>query len=337
VTDRSAGKPAQEAGRQPPPSMLRTTDAGGGPAHSETTRTVIIAFFANLAIAIGKTLVALVSGSASMLAESAHSWADTGNQILLFVADRRSKQPPDGEHPFGYGREAYVWSMFAAMGLFTAGAVVSIWNGVSKLFESGGEASYFWAYIVLGVAFVFEGISFAQAFRQTRNEANRLDREVLRHALTTSDPTLRAVFAEDSAALIGLVIAALGVFLHELTGSAVYDAMGSILVGVLLAVVAVVLINQNRRFLTGQETDQRIRGAVLARLKELPEVSRVTYLRLEYVGPRQVLLIAGLDLEGEESESQVAYRLRRLEQRLEDDPNITEAVLTLGIPEDPGL
>jgi cation diffusion facilitator family transporter len=317
---------------------MLTTDSGGAEVeNSETTLTVIIAFFANLLIAVSKTVVAVVSGSASMLAESAHSWADTGNQILLLIADRRSKRPPDDEHPFGYGREAYVWSMFAAMGLFTAGAVVSIWNGVSKLFESGEEASYFWAYVVLGIAVVFEGISFTQAFRQTRNEAKRLDRDVLEHALRTSDPTLRAVFAEDSAALIGLVIAALGIFLHQLTGEAVYDAIGSILVGVLLGVVAVVLMNQNRRFLTGQETDSRIREAVLSRLKEMPEVDRVTYLRLEYVGPRQVLLVAGLDLSGEEEESQVARKLRRLEQLLEDDPNITDAVLTLSVPEDASL
>ena len=166
-----------------------TQSAGSGEVeHSETTLTVIIAFFANLLIAVAKTLVAVVSGSASMLAESAHSWADTGNQILLLIADRRSKRPPDAQHPFGYGREAYVWSMFAAMGLFTAGAVVSIWNGVTKLFESGEEASYFWAYVVLGIAFVFEGISFTQAYRQTRKEAKRLDRDVLEHALSTSGP-----------------------------------------------------------------------------------------------------------------------------------------------------
>jgi cation diffusion facilitator family transporter len=314
------------------------TGVGNGEVeNSETTLTVIIAFFANLLIAVAKTLVAVVSGSASMLAESAHSWADTGNQILLLVADRRSKRPPDAQHPFGYGREAYVWSMFAAMGLFTAGAVVSIWNGVSKLFESGEEASYFWAYVVLGLAFVFEGISFTQAYRQTRKEAQSLDRDVLEHALRTSDPTLRAVFAEDSAALIGLVVAGLGVLLHQLTGEAVYDAVGSILVGLLLGVVAVVLMNQNRRFLTGQETDGRIREAVLDRLKEMPEVDRVTYLRLEYVGPRQMLLVAGLDLAGEESETQVARRLRRLEELLEADPNITEAVLTLSVPEDASL
>src|SRR3954469_6542881 len=180
---------------------------GGG----ESTVTVIIAFVANLGIAVAKTVVALLTGSASMLAESAHSWADTGNEIFLLVADRKSRRPPDAAHPFGYGREAYVWSMLAALGLFTAGAVVSVWNGVSALLREEAETSYLWAWIVLGIAFVFEGTSFLQAFRQTRREAEHLDVELFEHALNTSDPTLRAVFAEDSAALIGIVLAALGI------------------------------------------------------------------------------------------------------------------------------
>lgn len=309
-----------------------------GQAGGETTTTVVIAFFANLAIAIGKTLVALVTGSASMLAESAHSWADTGNQVLLYIADRRSRRDPDQSHPFGYGREAYVWAMLAAFGLFSAGAIVSVWNGVSKLTASAEEdVSYTWAYVVLGVAFVFEGISFLQAFRQTRSEAKTLQRGLFEHALETSDPTLRAVFAEDSAALIGLVIAAAGVFLHQVTGDPVYDAVGSILVGLLLGVVAIVLINRNRQFLTGQESDGRLRGAALARLKEMPEIDRVAYLRLEYVGPRRVLLVAAVDLTGEEPESNVACMLRDLEHRLEEDPNVADAVLTLAAPDEPSI
>ena len=309
---------------------LAESGSGGG----ESTTTVLIAFAANLAIALAKTVVALISGSASMLAESAHSWADTGNQVLLMVADRKGRQGRDASHPFGYGRESYVWSLLAAMGLFTAGAVVSVWNGITRLTDPGGEASYTWAYVVLAIAFVFEGISFLRAFKQTHEEAERLDRDVLQHALTTSDPTLRAVFAEDSAALIGLVVAALGVFLHQVTGNAVYDAIGSIVVGVLLGVVAIVLINQNRRFLTGQQTDDQIREAALGRLRSMPGVARVTYLRLEFVGPRQVLLVAAVDIAGEQPESQVAYALRQLEHQLEEDPHITDAVLTLATPDD---
>ncbi|GAA1923021.1 cation diffusion facilitator family transporter [Nocardioides marmoribigeumensis] len=307
--------------------------AGGG----ESTRTVIIAFFANLAIALAKSVVAAISGSASMLAEAAHSWADTGNQVLLFIADRRGRKDPDATHPFGYGREAYVWSMFAALGLFTVGAAVSVWHGIDQLIAGGGEGEYTWAYVVLGVSFLFEGASFLQAFRQTRSEADHLDREVLDHALRTSDPTLRAVFAEDSAALVGLVIAAVGVGLHQLTGQAAWDAIGSILVGLLLAVVALVLVRRNLRFLTGEESDQRLRQAAISTVKSMDSVERVTYLRMEYVGPRKVLLVAAVDIHGDQAEPDVARQLRAVEAELEKDPNIVDAVLTLSTPDEQSL
>jgi cation diffusion facilitator family transporter len=315
---------------------LTGAEESESPSGGESTATVVIAFFANLAIEIAKSLVAAFTGSASMLAESAHSWADTGNQVLLLVANRKARRPADDSHPYGYGREAYVWSMFAAMGLFVAGGAVSVWHGVQEL-SAKEEATYTWAYIVLAMAFLFEGISFAQAFRQTRREAGKYDRDVLEHALATSDPTLRAVFAEDSAALIGLVIAAIGIFLHQVTGNASFDAAASILVGVLLIVVAVVLINRNRRFLTGQEGDARLRGAALDRIRGLPEVARVAYVRLEFVGPRQVLLVAAVDLTGDHPEGRVAETLRTLERRLEEDPLVVEAVLTLATADEPSL
>jgi cation diffusion facilitator family transporter len=318
----------------PSPSGAGESGGSGG----ESTVTVIIAFCANLAIAIAKTVVSLVTGSASMMAESAHSWADTGNQVLLFIADKRGRKPADESHPLGYGRESYMWSLMAAFGLFSAGAVVSLLEGIRKLTASGSEeASYTWAYVVLGVAFVFESISFFQAFRQTRKEAKKLEREVVEHAMQTSDPMLRAVFAEDSAALVGLVIAATGVFLHQVTGNPLYDALGSMLVGVLLGVVAVVLINQNRRFITGQESDPELRKATIDRLKRLPGVERVAYLRLEFVGPRQTYLVASVDLDGEQPESEVAHRLRELEAELEEESYVREAILTLATKDEPAL
>ncbi len=313
-------------------SVAEESSSGG-----ESGTTVIIAFAANLVIAVAKTVVAMITGSASMLAESAHSWADTGNEVLLVIAERRSHRKPDASHPFGYGREAYVWSMFAALGLFAVGATVSVWHGVTSLFGGSEETSYFWAYVVLAIAFVLEGVSFARAFQQTRREAQQFDRAVVEHALATSDPTLRAVFAEDAAALIGLVIAGLGVLLHQLTGEAVYDAVGSILVGLLLGVVAIILIRRNLQFLTGQESDARLRASAIDLVKSMPEVDRVAYMRLEFVGPHQVLLVAAIDVHGEHAESQVAYILRDLERRVEEDPNVTEAVLTLATPDEESL
>lgn len=307
-------------------------------AGGESTVTVLVAFGANLAIAVAKTVAAVVSGSASMLAESAHSWADTGNEVLLLIANLRSGRPADDRRPLGYGREAYVWSLLAAIGLFVVGASVSIWHGVSELI--GGEQTqgrdYSLAYTVLAIAFVLEGISFLRAVRQLRAEAQRLDRDLLTHALETSDPTVRAVFAEDASALIGIVIAAAGIALHELTGVAAWDAVGSILVGLLLGVVAVLLIDRNRRFLTGESGSEDLREAALARVQQLPDVATVRYLRLEFIGPKQLFLVASVDLIGDDVESSVARRLRRLERELETNPYVVDAVLTVSEPDDTG-
>ena len=297
--------------------------------------TVVLAFTANLLVALAKSAAAVLTGSASMVAESAHSWADTGNEVFLLVADRRSRRSPDRTHPLGYGREAYVWSMFAAVGLFVAGAAVSIVHGVQELSSDGDESSFTIAYVVLGVAFVLEGISFLQAFRQVRGQADELDHSVLRHALDTSDPTLRAVFAEDSAALVGIVIAATGIVLHQVTGSPVFDAIGSILVGVLLAAVAFVLIDRNRRFLVGMEVAPSIREYVQGRIAGMDGVATVGYLHVEFVGPRRVFIVASVDLVGDENESAVADRLRSLEQQLEQDDEVVEAVLTVSRPGHP--
>src|SRR3954453_3832774 len=148
--------------------------------------TVIIAFAANALVAVAKSVAAVLTGSASMVAEAAHSWADAGNEIFLFVADKRSKRGPDHTHPLGYGREAYVWSMFAAVGLFVAGAVVSITHGVQELSAKEGDASFTIAYVVLAIAFVLEGSSFVQAYRQVSGQARPAEHTVLQHALETS-------------------------------------------------------------------------------------------------------------------------------------------------------
>ncbi len=231
-----------------------------GKKGGESLLTVVIAFAANLLIAIAKTVAAVFTGSASMVAEASHSWADAGNEVFLLIAERRSDRPRDANHPFGYGREAYVWSMFAAFGLFAVGAAVSIWHGIQQLTAEDEGGDYLIGYIVLAIAFVLEGISFTQAMRQTKGDASRLGIRPLRYIGLTSNPTLRAVFVEDAAALIGLVIAATAMALHQLTDNAVYDAIGSILVGVLLAVIAVFLIRRNREFLIGQVVSPSVRN-----------------------------------------------------------------------------
>jgi divalent metal cation (Fe/Co/Zn/Cd) transporter len=164
-----------------------------------------------------------------------------------------------------------------------------------------------------------------------------MERDLLGAVMATSDPTLRAVFAEDSAALIGLAIAAVGLGAHELTGSSTPDAVGSILVGILLAAVAMVLIDRNRAFLIGEEANPRLRAAAIRALLAEPEVARVTYLRLEFVGPRVVSVVGDVDLTGDDTESHVAVRLRALEAKLDASPAVAGTVLSLSAPDEPSL
>jgi cation diffusion facilitator family transporter len=304
---------------------------------SESVTTVLIAFAANILIAAAKSVAAVLTGSASILAEAAHSWADAGNEVFLLIANRRSRRPPDPAHPLGHGREAYVWSLFAALGLFVAGAAVSVTHGVQELITPEEASDFVVGYVVLAVSFVLESVSLLQSVRQIRNEAKPFDRDLIEHVLATSDPTLRAVFAEDSAALVGLLIAAAGLAGHQLTGSSAPDAIGSILVGVLLAVVAVLLINRNRWFLIGQEAGPGVRAAALQALLDAPEVARVTYLRLEFVGPRMVSVIGDVDLTGDDAESHLAVRLRALESSISESPAVVGAVLSLSAPDEPTL
>jgi cation diffusion facilitator family transporter len=306
-----------------------------GPAASVLT--VLIAFGANLLIAVAKPVAAALTDSASMVAEAAHSWADAGNEVFLLVAERRAARTRDERHPLGYGKEAYIWSLFAALGLFTAGAVVSIMHGVGQLTSKEPVSDFTVAYIVLGVSAVLEGVSFTQAYRQARTAARRRGLGTVEGVLASSNPTLRGVFAEDAAALAGIAIAVLGILLHQLSGLPVYDAAGSILIGVLLAVVAVVLIDRNRRFLVGQDTPPEVEQAVVDRLLQHPDVARVTYLHLEFVGPERVYLVAAVDIRGNEAEDRVAEALRRIERDVELDPHILEVVLTLSSPEDTSL
>lgn len=304
----------------------------------ESTFTVVVAFAANALIALAKSVAAVVTGSASMVAEAMHSWADTGNEVLLLVADRRARKSADRDHPLGFGREAYIWSLFAALGLFAVGAGVSITHGIQELANPKPASDFGVAYAVLGIAFVLEAISFRQAFRQLRGEAHAAHRDVLEHALLTSDPTVRAVFAEDAAALIGLVLAFAGVLAHQLTGSPVPDAIGSIAVGVLLGVIAIILLDRNRRFLVGEPGTPELRSRTIAKLLTYQEIERVTYLRLEFLGPHQVYLVASVDLVGDFAESRVAHTLRDLEDRITgESPAVRKAVLTLSTADEPSL
>jgi cation diffusion facilitator family transporter len=164
--------------------------AAGG-AGSASLTTVLVAFAANLLVAVAKSVAAVVTGSASLLAEAAHSWADTGNEVLLVIAHRRSRRPPDRAHPLGHGREAYVWSLLAGVGLFVAGAAVSVTHGVQELLHPEPATDFLVGYVVLAVSFVLEGISFLRSVRQARPTAALMKRDLIGAVMASSDPTLR--------------------------------------------------------------------------------------------------------------------------------------------------
>jgi cation diffusion facilitator family transporter len=299
--------------------------------------TVVVALAANGLLALAKTGAAVFTGSAAMVAEAAHSWSDTGNEVFLLVAERRGDRPRDDAHPRGYGRSTYIWSLVAAFGLFSAGAVVSIWHGVTELFGEPSETSFIVNYVVLAVAFVLEGTSFLQASRQVRGAARRWNRSPLSYVSQTSNATLRAVFFEDSSALLGLVLAGAGIGLHQLTGHHEYDAAASIAIGLLLAVVAIFLMRRNMDYLLGEAQGPELRTQVLRQLLQHPDIDRITYLHLEFVGPQRLFVVAAVDLTGNDREPDLARRFKRVEAEIEQDELIEDAILTLAPPEDLAL
>lgn len=299
--------------------------------------TVLLAFLANILVAIAKTVAAVITSSASMVAEAAHSWADAGNEVFLLIADRRGAKTKDARHPLGYGRNAFVWSLIAAFGIFTAGSIVSIMHGIQELSDTGPVESPVVAYVVLGIAFVLEGASFTQAMVKSRRLARQGGTSTWDFVLDTSDTTLRAVFFEDSAALIGLVLAGGSILVHQLTGVAAWDAIGSILVGILLGVVAVILIGRNIAFLVGATAAPKLRARVGRALLGLDQIERVTYLHIEYVGPNRLFIVAEVDLAGDAREHDVARRLRDVEQRIEAHEAVETVVLSLSVDDEPSL
>jgi cation diffusion facilitator family transporter len=284
-------------------------------ARSESHKTVLIALGANTGIAIAKLAAGVAGGSSSMLAEGAHSIADTANQLFLLGSLRFAERRPDEQHPFGYGKERFVWTFMAAIFIFVAGSLFSFYEGVSKLLEGGtGETKFGITYAVLVLAFVLEGISLLRALRQTRSDARRTQRKVSGYVRVSRDPTTKTVVFEDSAAVTGVVIALIGVGLHQLTGSQVPDAIGAILIGTLLAVVAVGLWRDTRGLLIGEAALPEEREAIVDLLRRSDEVDDVVELLTMAMGPDSLLVAVRLDLaDGLDSDDveQLASRLDR--------------------------
>jgi cation diffusion facilitator family transporter len=322
---------AARATGRPPPQRFRLRvdldDAGEGRAM------IIVSFLANVLVAIAKTGAALITRSSSLRTEAVHSWVDVGNECFVVVAARKSLRPADEVRPFGYGRESYVWSLFASIGTLMFGAVIGVWQGVQELGAHGAGAHYVVGYVVIGVSFSLEGASFVQTATQLRKGADELGRDLFEHALATSNATLRAIFTEDFTALLALVVAALGMALHQLTGDAIYDGVGSIVIGLLMGVAAVMLIRRNVELLAGKPLEPMLSARLVSALGAEPEVECVAFAYGEVIGPERVMIIASVRLAGDHTQAELAMTLRALEHRLMSYRYVGLAVLTLATPD----
>jgi cation diffusion facilitator family transporter len=272
------------------PSTPRSEPGG------ETKRTVLVAGAANVVVAVIKAIAGVLTGSSAMLAESAHSVADTLNQAFLLTSIKKSSRPPDDEHPFGYGQERYFWSLLAAFGIFMLGAGFSIFEGILALGRSSKEGSPLIAYIVLLLAGTAETISFIRAYRQMRAEAMEDNTDLLEHVKTSPDTTVKAALFEDSAAVIGLLLAALGIGLRQATGSSVYDGAASIAIGVLLIVVAVRLGMDNRDLLIGRAADKRDLATIREIIESTGGIDDLHELLTMHLGPDNLIVAARVSL-----------------------------------------
>jgi cation diffusion facilitator family transporter len=297
---------------------------------SESHRTVLVALAANAVIAIAKGIGGAISGSAAMLAEAAHSVADTTNQLFLLVSLSLSEREPDEAHPFGYGQERFFWAFLAAVFIFIAGAMFSIGEGVQRLLSGGEESTkgYIVSYVVLAIAFVSDGTSLIRAMRQTRGEAGAANLPVGRFIRHTRNPTSKTVVFEDTAAVIGVVIAAVGIGLHQATGNRAFDAAASILIGLLLVAVAIALGRDTKGLLLGEAARPEEREALREVLDRHDEVDHVLDLLTMALGPGSLLVAVRLDFaDGLDSDRIEAVSTQIEEEMREAVPDVTQVFL----------
>ncbi|MEV4755051.1 cation diffusion facilitator family transporter [Micromonospora sp. NPDC049559] len=296
--------------------MAEAAATADSPENSESLGTVIVAGLANLAIALAKLVAGLLSGSAAMLSEAAHSVADTTTEVLLFVALRRGARPADARHPFGYGKESYVWAFLAAIFTFVAGAGFSITHGIGTIVRGEPSGDFLVSYLVLAVSAAIESVSLARAVRQVRGAARRWGISPLRYLRLTADTAVKAVFLEDTAAMIGIAFAAVGLVLTELTGVEAWDGVASVAIGLLLLVTAAILARSNISLLVGQAVPRGVQATIREELTGMRVVQRVETLLTMQLGPDDVLVAAKVDFADDASGAEIENAADEAERRL---------------------
>jgi cation diffusion facilitator family transporter len=298
--------------------------------HSESRKTIFAALGANLAIAIAKLVAGMLGHSAALLAEAAHSTADTMNQVFLLVSLQLGDRRPDEGHPFGYGKERFFWALLAAVFIFVSGAVFSLFEGVRTLLGGsfGKETAFLISYAVLVFSLLAEGGSLLRAISQVRAEARAAGKPLGLYLRQSKDPTVRTVLYEDSAAVTGVVMALVGVGLHNLTGDRGWEGGASIAIGVLLVLVAYTLGRNTKHLLIGEAArpDQRelLRGAIARH----PEVEEVLELLTMYLGPTDLLVAVRLDLRDDLTARDVEELSNRIDHELRETvPDVSQVFL----------
>ncbi len=285
---------------------------------SHSSKTVIYAALgANLLIAVTKFAASVYTGSSAMLSEAVHSLVDSGNQGLLLMGLKRAAKPADEKHPFGYGAELYFWTFVVAILIFGVGAGVSIYEGVSKLNNPVPISDSYINYIVLSVAIVIEAGPWWIAFKAFREEKG--DRSYFEAIRESKDPTVFTILFEDSAAMVGLVVAMIGIFLAEYLGLPAFDGGASIVIGLVLAGTATLLAYECKGLLIGEAASPGVRDAVAALIDADPRVKQTNEVLTMHLGPADVLLTLSLDFEDGLSSEVVERAISEFERAIKRD------------------
>ncbi len=281
---------------------------------SNSKISIYAALAANIGIAIIKFIAAAFTGSSSMLSEGIHSAVDSGNQFLLLIGIKRSQRPADENHPFGHGQEIYFWSLIVGILIFGLGGGMSVYEGVLHIKDPEELTNPFWNYIVLAVAFIFEGASFVVAVKGFLKIEGKGD--FYKKLKQSKDPSLFVVIFEDGAALIGLIIAALGIFLSHYLNNAIIDGFASILIGILLAIVAVLLVIESRKLLTGESADKNQIALIKKILNTDKDVHELRPPLTMQLSPTEVLLALDIEFKNNLKGTELALVICRLEKEI---------------------
>ena len=277
-------------------------------------KTIYAAMAANFAIAIIKFVAASITGSSAMLSEGIHSVVDTGNELLLLLGIRLSKKPADDSHPFGYGQELYFWTLIVALFIFAIGGGMSIYEGINHVRHPEPLTDPFWNYVVLGLAVVFEGYSWNVALQAFL--ANKGQDSFWKAIRASKDPTIFTILFEDTAALIGLVVAFLGVLSGHLLGNVYLDGLASIIIGIILCGVAILLASESKGLLIGEGASTITVASIRQITNDDPAVAKVLKILTLHFGPEEILLNLEIEFVEDLETEELAIAVERLESSI---------------------